>query len=55
MTRDEFIQRMVEKGKLTKEQLDKIVAKDAAKEKFKKDKDRMNKAELIAMLDMLVK
>lgn len=54
MTRGEFLQAMIEKGKITQVQVDKVKAKDAAKEKYKKDKDKMSKAEMQASLDLLL-
>lgn len=54
MTREEFLQKMLEKGKITQEQVDKIKAKDAAKEQYKKDKDKMTKAEIQEVLDLIV-
>ena len=53
MTRDDFIQKMTEKGKLTQDQIDKIRAKNAAKAKYKKDKDKLTKAEMQTVLDAL--
>jgi len=55
MTRSEFLDKMVEKGKVTKEQVDKVKAKDATKENYKKNKTKMTKPELQALLDELVK
>lgn len=54
MTRDKFLQAMIEKGKITQAQIDKVKAKDAAKERYKKDKDKMSKAEMQALLDVLL-
>ena len=54
MTRDEFLAKMLEKGKIVQAQVDKVKAKDAAKDKYKKDKDKMNKAEMQAVLDKLL-
>ena len=54
MTRDEFLQRMLEKGKVTQKQVDKIKVKDNAKEKYKKDKVKMTKTEMQEVLDMLL-
>lgn len=55
MTRDEFLQAMIEKGKITQAQIDKVKAKDAAKERYKKDKDKMSKSELQVLLDELIR
>jgi hypothetical protein len=54
MTRDEFLQNMLERGKVTQAQIDKVKAKDAAKEKYKKDKDKLTKAEMQEVLGALV-
>jgi DNA-directed RNA polymerase subunit H (RpoH/RPB5) len=54
MTRDEFLQKMLEKGKITPAQLDKIKAKDAAKERYKKEKEKMAKTEMQEILDVLL-
>lgn len=53
MTRDKFLQAMLEKGKISQAQMDKIKAKGAAKEKYQKDKDKMSAVEMQAMLDLL--
>lgn len=55
MNRDEFLQKMLEKGKVTQAQVDKVKAKDIAKENYKKaDKAKMTKVEMEAILDTLV-
>jgi hypothetical protein len=54
MTRDEFLQKMLEKGKVTQKQIDKVKAKDEVKEKYKKDKAKMTKTEMQEVLDVLV-
>lgn len=54
MTRDEFLQKMLEKGKVTQAQVDKVKAKDAAKEKFKTDKAKMTKVEMQEILGLLL-
>jgi len=55
MSRDEFLQKMLEKGKVTQAQVDKVKAKDIAKENYKKaDKAKMTKVEMEAILDTLV-
>jgi hypothetical protein len=54
MTRDEFLAQMLEKGKVTQVQIDKIKAKDAAKALYKKDKAKMTKADMQAILETLV-
>ena len=54
MTRGEFLQEMAEKGKITQAQIDRVRAKDVAKEKYKKDKAKMTKAEMQEVLDTLL-
>ncbi len=54
MTREEFLAKMLEKGKITQAQVDKVKTKDAAKEQYKKDKDKMTKAEIQEVLDLIV-
>ena len=55
MSRDEFLQKMLEKDKVTQAQVDKVKAKDIAKENYKKaDKAKMTKVEMEAILDTLV-
>jgi DNA-directed RNA polymerase subunit H (RpoH/RPB5) len=54
MTRDEFLQKMLEKGKISQEQIAKVKAKDEAKIKYKKGKGKMTKAEVEAVLDALL-
>ena len=54
MTRGEFLQKMLEKGKITQARIDKVKAKDAAKEKYTKDKAKMSKTEMQEVLDTLL-
>lgn len=54
MTREEFLQKMVEKGKITQVQVDKIKAKGTAKERYKKDRAKMTKTEMQEVLDVLL-
>ena len=54
MTREEFLDKMIEKGKVTQKQVDKVKAKDSAKELYKKDKAKMTKAEIQGVLDTLL-
>lgn len=54
MTRDEFLIKMLEKGKVTNAQIDKIKSKDAAKETYRKDKSKMTKAEMQSVMDVLL-
>ena len=54
MTRDEFLAKMLEKGKVTQAQVEKVKVKDAAKEKYLKDKSKMTKAEMQEVLDTLL-
>lgn len=54
MTRDEFLQKMLEKGKITQVQVDKVKAKSKAKSKYLKDKAKMTKAEMQEVLDALL-
>lgn len=54
MTRDEFLTKMLEKGKVTQAQIDKIKAKDIAKETYRKDKAKMAKAEMQGVLDTIL-
>jgi len=54
MTRDEFLDKMLEKGKVTNAQIDKIKAKDSAKALYLKDKAKMTKAEMQAAMDTLL-
>lgn len=53
MTRSEFLEKMLEKGKITQSQVDKVKAKDTAKEKYLKDKSKMTKAEMQEVMDTL--
>lgn len=54
MTRGEFLQEMAEKGRITQAQIDRVRAKDVAKEKYKKNKAKMTKAEMQEVLDILL-
>jgi hypothetical protein len=54
MNRQEFLEKMLAKGKITQAQVDKIKVKDDAKEKYKKDKAKMTKAEIQSVLDALL-
>lgn len=54
MTRDEFLTKMLEKGKVTRAQVNKIKGKDIAKEAYRKDKAKMTKAEVQGVLDTLL-
>ena len=54
MTREEFLAKMLEKGKITQAKIDKVAAKDKAKAKYAKDKGKMDKAEIQAVLDVLL-
>ena len=54
MTREEFLIKMLEKGKIKQNQMDKINGKNSAKEKYKKDKSKMTKTEMQEVLDILV-
>jgi len=54
MTRDEFLTKMLEKGKVTQAQANRIKAKDSAKETYRKDKAKMNKSEIQGVLDTLL-
>jgi len=54
MTREEFLQKMLEKGKVTQEQVNKTKAKDAAKARYLKDKAKMTKTEMQEVLDELL-
>lgn len=55
---NKFLDNMVAKGKITKNEADKKKAKHANKEKVKADykgkKDKMTKAELQAVIDTLI-
>lgn len=53
MTRDEFITKMIEKGKMRPEALEKIKAKNDAKTKYKAEKSKLTKTELQTLLDVL--
>ena len=53
MARYEFLQKMMEKGKITQAQVDRVKVKDAAKERYLKDKAKMTKAEIQAVMDVL--
>ena len=54
MTRYEFLEKMLEKGKITREQADRVEAKDAAKERYLKDRVKMTKAEIQLVMDTLL-
>jgi len=54
MDRMDFLEKMKVKGKITQEQINKVKAKDEAKKKYKTDKAKMTKPELVALLDILV-
>lgn len=54
MDRAEFLGKMLAKGKITQEQIDKLQAKEEAIAKYKKDKASMLKGDLIKLLDTLV-
>lgn len=53
MTRDEFLQLMLEKGKIDQKQIDKIKAKDAALESYKSKGASLTKSEMQAVLDLV--
>ena len=54
MTRDEFLTKMLEKGKVTQAQVNKIKGKDVAKETYRKDKAKITKTEMQAVIDTLL-
>lgn len=54
MTRDEFLTKMLEKGKVTQAQANRIKAKESAKETYRKDKAKMTKAEMQVVMDTLL-
>jgi len=53
MTRDEFLGKMLEKGKVTQAQIDKVKAKDTALENYKSKGALMTKTEMQAVLDIV--
>ena len=53
MTRDEFLAEMLERGRITQVQVDRVRARDAAKALYKRDKNKMTKAEMQAVIDLL--
>jgi hypothetical protein len=56
MTRDEFLTKMVEKGKLTQARVDNFNSKKKEKDEVKaKYSKTMTKAEMQALLDILTK
>ncbi|MFA4834917.1 MAG: hypothetical protein WC749_02430 [Dehalococcoidia bacterium] len=54
MTRDEFLQKMFEKGKITQAQVGGIKAKDEAIALYAKDGYKMTKDQIKAVLDKLL-
>lgn len=54
MTRDEFLQKMLEKGKVTQAQIDKIKAKAVALEEYKTKGALLTKAQMQTILDAVV-
>ena len=53
MTRDEFLVKMLGKGKVTQVQIDKLKAKAEAVATYKKDGAKMTKEQIKAVLDKL--
>ena len=54
MTRDEFLVKMLEKGKVTQVQIDGIKAKDEAIALYVKDGAKMTKEQIKAVLDKVL-
>jgi len=54
MTRDEFLVKMLEKGKVTQAQIDGIKAKDEAIALYAKDGAKMTKEQIKAVLDKVL-
>lgn len=53
MTRDEFLAQMLENGRITQAQVARVRRKDEAKSLYRKNKNKMTRAELQAVMDTL--